>query len=167
MTTTVRWRSSNSSAATISNIAGSRGNAIATAAGTTTISATSGKVRGSTTLTVTPAPIHCTGSLTLLNGGPPPVYTYTWSCDQATTDFTITLTPDRTFLNASIPVDYACAPESANGGTNNQLHCNRSSGTTSAGQSVTGQVETNQPLATNSIQLTVSPQSATFAFTGP
>ena len=54
MTTSVTWSSSAGSVATISNAAGSNGKATSVAAGTTTITATSGNISGSTTLTVTP-----------------------------------------------------------------------------------------------------------------
>lgn len=55
LTTTVTWGSSDGSVATISNVAGSNGLATATGIGNTTVSATSGAVSGSTTLTVTQA----------------------------------------------------------------------------------------------------------------
>ena len=54
LTAQVTWASSNTAAAAVSNDAGSIGLATATGVGTTTISATSGGVSGSTTLTVTP-----------------------------------------------------------------------------------------------------------------
>ena len=54
ITTSVTWSSSAESVATISNAAGSNGKATSVAAGTTTITATSGNISGSTTLTVTP-----------------------------------------------------------------------------------------------------------------
>jgi hypothetical protein len=53
ITTSVSWSSSAESVATISNSAGSNGMATSVAAGTTTITATSGSISGSTTLTVT------------------------------------------------------------------------------------------------------------------
>ena len=53
MTASVAWSSSNTSAATISNVAGSNGLAAAVGGGATTITATSGSISGSTTLTVT------------------------------------------------------------------------------------------------------------------
>lgn len=53
LTTTVTWSSSLTSVATISNSTGSNGMATAVAAGTTTITATSGSISGSTGLTVT------------------------------------------------------------------------------------------------------------------
>ena len=53
LTTTVTWSSSLTSVATISNSAGSNGMATAVAAGTATITATSGGISGSTGLTVT------------------------------------------------------------------------------------------------------------------
>jgi hypothetical protein len=52
ITTSVTWNSSNTAVATISNISGSRGLASAVAGGTTTITASSGSVSGSTDLTV-------------------------------------------------------------------------------------------------------------------
>ena len=55
MTTTLTWGSSNTAAATISNAAGSQGLASALAAGTTTVTATSGSVSGTAGLTVTSA----------------------------------------------------------------------------------------------------------------
>jgi uncharacterized protein YjdB len=55
LTTAVTWSSSNTGVATISNAAGSKGSASSVAAGSTTITATSGGISGSTTLTVTPA----------------------------------------------------------------------------------------------------------------
>jgi trimeric autotransporter adhesin len=55
LTTTVTWASSDGSVATISNAAGSIGLATATGVGSTLVSATSGAVSGSTTLTVTQA----------------------------------------------------------------------------------------------------------------
>ncbi|MDO8722835.1 MAG: DUF3443 family protein [Syntrophales bacterium] len=54
LTTSVTWSSSVTSVASISNATGSNGTADALAAGTTTITAASGNVSGSTTLTVTP-----------------------------------------------------------------------------------------------------------------
>jgi hypothetical protein len=55
LTATVTWSSSSTGVATISNAAGSRGLATSAATGSTTITATSGDVSGSTTLTVTQA----------------------------------------------------------------------------------------------------------------
>ena len=52
LTTEVTWNSANASVATISNMAGSNGLAASAAAGTTTISATSGSISGSAVLTV-------------------------------------------------------------------------------------------------------------------
>jgi hypothetical protein len=52
LTTSVSWASSNTAAATISNTSGTQGQATGVAAGTTNISATSGAIVGSTTLTV-------------------------------------------------------------------------------------------------------------------
>ena len=53
ITASVTWSSTASSVATISNTAGSNGNATPVAAGTTTITALSGNISGTTTLTVT------------------------------------------------------------------------------------------------------------------
>ncbi len=53
MTTAVTWSSSNTSVAFISNASGAQGLAFTAAAGTTTITATSGSVAGDTVLTVT------------------------------------------------------------------------------------------------------------------
>ncbi len=53
LTTTVMWSSSTTTVATISNSAGTQGLATTVAQGTTTITATSGSVSGTTTLTVT------------------------------------------------------------------------------------------------------------------
>jgi trimeric autotransporter adhesin len=55
LTSTATWASTNAGIASISNAAGSKGLATAVAAGSTTISATSGGVAGSTTLSVTSA----------------------------------------------------------------------------------------------------------------
>jgi uncharacterized protein YjdB len=55
LTTQVTWASSDSAVASVSNAAGSNGLATATGVGNTTVSATSGAVSGSTTLTVTQA----------------------------------------------------------------------------------------------------------------
>jgi trimeric autotransporter adhesin len=55
ITASVTWSSSNIAIASISNVAGSNGLATAIAAGSTTITATSGVITGSTTLTVTSA----------------------------------------------------------------------------------------------------------------
>jgi hypothetical protein len=55
LTTQVTWASSNTNVATISNAAGSKGLANTLALGPTTITATSGAISGSTTLTVTEA----------------------------------------------------------------------------------------------------------------
>jgi uncharacterized protein YjdB len=55
LTASVTWSSSNTGAATISNAAGSNGLATSVAAGSTTITATSGSISGTTTLTVNPA----------------------------------------------------------------------------------------------------------------
>ena len=54
LTDSVTWSSSKSTVATVSNIAGNQGLASALAIGTATITATSGKITGSTILTVTP-----------------------------------------------------------------------------------------------------------------
>ena len=78
LTTSVIWSSSAGSVATISNAAGSNGKATSVAAGTTTITATSGNISGSTTLTVTPGgseannvlPITVNGSLCSANSYP-------------------------------------------------------------------------------------------------
>ena len=61
LTMTVTWASSNAVVATISNSVGTQGQATATAHGTTTISATSDSLSGSTTLTVTSPPPTLTG----------------------------------------------------------------------------------------------------------
>jgi hypothetical protein len=53
LTTSVTWASSSTGVATISNTSGTQGRATGVATGTTTISATSGTVTGSTVLTVT------------------------------------------------------------------------------------------------------------------
>jgi len=53
LTTSVAWKSSNTSIATISNTAGSQGLASGVGGGTATITATSGSVSGTATLTVT------------------------------------------------------------------------------------------------------------------
>jgi len=53
LTTTVNWKSSTAAVAAISNAAGSNGLATSVAAGSTTITATSGSVSGTATLTVT------------------------------------------------------------------------------------------------------------------
>ncbi len=55
LTKAVAWSSSSTSIATISNAAGSNGVAVSLATGATTITAASGSVSGSTTLTVSPA----------------------------------------------------------------------------------------------------------------
>ena len=55
LTGTVTWTSSTTGVATISNAAGSQGLATSVAAGSTTITATSGSISGSTTLSVTAA----------------------------------------------------------------------------------------------------------------
>jgi uncharacterized protein YjdB len=55
ITTSVKWSSSNTSVATISNVAGSNGLASALGSGSATITATSGGISASTTVTVTPA----------------------------------------------------------------------------------------------------------------
>jgi hypothetical protein len=55
LTTTASWSSSSTGVATISNASGSNGLAASVAAGTTTITATSGSISGSTALTVTGA----------------------------------------------------------------------------------------------------------------
>ena len=55
VSTQVTWSSSNASAATVSNAAGSQGLASSAAPGNTSITATSGAVSGNTTLTVTAA----------------------------------------------------------------------------------------------------------------
>jgi streptogramin lyase len=52
LTTSVTWSSSNASVATVSNVTGSEGNVFPVSAGTTTISATSGSISGSTNLTI-------------------------------------------------------------------------------------------------------------------
>src|SRR5205807_443204 len=97
-----------------------------------------------------PAPtlphVNCDGSISLLMGGPGPVYSYIFSCTKPTSGFSITLAPDRSVLNATTPSGYSCAPASANGGTNNVLRCDRTSNVTAAGRSVIGQVQTNQAL---------------------
>src|SRR5208337_3216533 len=55
ITASVTWSSSNASVATISNAAGSNGQVTPVAAGNTTITAASGSISGSTTLTVSSA----------------------------------------------------------------------------------------------------------------
>lgn len=55
LTTSVTWRSSSTSVASISDADGSKGLAVAGATGTSTISASSGTLSATTTLTVTPA----------------------------------------------------------------------------------------------------------------
>lgn len=55
LTSSVAWYSSNTAVATISNAAGSKGLATSVATGSTTITAASGSVSATTTLTVTPA----------------------------------------------------------------------------------------------------------------
>ena len=55
LTASAVWNSSNTGVATISNAAGFQGLAASAATGSTTITATSGGISGSTTLTVTPA----------------------------------------------------------------------------------------------------------------
>jgi N-acetylneuraminic acid mutarotase len=55
LTSTVTWSSSNTTAVTISNLSGSRGLASGVNAGTSTITATSGAISGTTLLTVTAA----------------------------------------------------------------------------------------------------------------
>jgi hypothetical protein len=55
LTTQVTWTSSNTNAVTITNAAGSNGLATTLGLGVTTITATSGMISGSSTLTVTPA----------------------------------------------------------------------------------------------------------------
>src|SRR5512143_3875347 len=55
LTNSVTWASSATNVATISNAAGSNGLAVSVSAGTTTITATSGSISGSSTLTITPA----------------------------------------------------------------------------------------------------------------
>jgi len=55
LTANVTWSSSQTTVATVSNLAGSQGSVTARAVGSATISATSGSVSGSTILSVTPA----------------------------------------------------------------------------------------------------------------
>lgn len=55
LTTSVTWSSSSTNVATISNAGSSKGLATGVAAGSTTITASSGSITGSTSLTVTPA----------------------------------------------------------------------------------------------------------------
>ena len=55
LTTTATWSSSNTGVATVSNASGTQGLASAVAAGTASITATSGSIAGSATLTVNPA----------------------------------------------------------------------------------------------------------------
>src|SRR5207237_324357 len=55
LTTAVVWSSSNTGVATISNAAGTQGQATGVTVGSATITATSGSISGSSTLTVTPA----------------------------------------------------------------------------------------------------------------
>jgi len=63
LTTQVIWTSSNPAVATISNSPGSQGLVMDVGSGTATITATSGTIRGSTTLTLTPAvPVKLTVS---------------------------------------------------------------------------------------------------------
>jgi hypothetical protein len=58
VTKTVSWTSSAASVATISNASGTQGLASALAAGTTTIQASHGSIKGTTVLTVTSAPVQ-------------------------------------------------------------------------------------------------------------
>ncbi len=75
ITASIIWSSSAPSVATVSNVAGSIGSATSVAVGKTEITATSGNMSGSTTLTVTPAesegnnvlPITVNGSLCSIN----------------------------------------------------------------------------------------------------
>jgi N-acetylneuraminic acid mutarotase len=67
LTTQVTWASNNTGVATTSNVGGSQGLASSEAAGSTTISATSGSIAGSTTLTVTPAMYSIGGSISGLS----------------------------------------------------------------------------------------------------
>ncbi len=60
LTRSVVWSSTSPTVATISNIAGTQGLATASAAGTTTIKAVSGKISGSTLLTVSPSLLSIT-----------------------------------------------------------------------------------------------------------
>jgi hypothetical protein len=60
LTQSVVWSSTSATVATISNIAGTQGLATASAAGTTTIKAVSGKISGSTLLTVSPSLLSIT-----------------------------------------------------------------------------------------------------------
>jgi hypothetical protein len=114
-----------------------------------------------------PLVVNCSGQISLLSAGPPPIYNYNWACDQPTTGFSITLPSNNAFLHATTPTGYTCVSQSANGGTNNQLSCQRTSGTTAANQSVNGQVQTSETIAPDSAALTVSPQNATFTLSGP
>ena len=57
LTTTATWASSNPAVASISNTSGSQGLATSLATGTTTITATSGSISGTTVLTVSPAAV--------------------------------------------------------------------------------------------------------------
>src|SRR5205807_8672520 len=99
---------------------------------------------------------------------PPPQYQFKWSCNQATTDFSLTLPSNRQFVGGSPPPGYNCAPpQGANGGTNNVVDCDRTSGSTAPQQQVAGAFATNQPLAGGSVQLTVSPQNASVSLSGP
>ena len=60
LTQYVRWSSMSATVATISNVAGTQGLATASAAGTTTIKAVSGKISGSTLLSVSPSLVSIT-----------------------------------------------------------------------------------------------------------
>jgi hypothetical protein len=67
LTAQVTWASTSTSIATVGNVGGSQGLASAAAVGSTTISATSDGISGSTTLTVTPALYSIGGSISGLS----------------------------------------------------------------------------------------------------
>jgi hypothetical protein len=136
---------------------------------TTTTSTTSHTSSSSTTSTTsTTTKPNCSASMTAGNPGPPPMYSYVWSCNQSTTGFAITLPNNRSFQGSPPPpANYNCGVTSTGGGSNNVLACNRTSGSTGPEQQVNGQVATNQTLSPNTAQLTVFPQNASFTFSGP
>jgi hypothetical protein len=105
ITDSVTWNSSRKTVATISNAAGTQGLATAVAAGTTTVSATSSKIVGSTVLTVTSTPtlvsIAVTPPLPTITVGSTEQFTATGTYSDGSTQ---NLTTSATWISGNLAV---------------------------------------------------------------
>jgi urocanate hydratase len=176
LTTQATWASTNTSIATVSNAGGSQGLASSAAAGSTTISASSGAISGSTTLTVTPAMYSIGGTISGLtanglaltnNGG------NTLSVNSGSTSFTFSTqlaagTPYAVAVSTQ-PTGQSCSVSNGSGTvsgtvTSVSVSCvpNYSIGGTISGLDVSSVV-----LANAGASVTVSSGSSTWSFPSP